>query len=282
VVYVLSAPLVVNIVGNGTVNPNYNGSLLQIGATYTMTASAGAWYVFTNWTGSLTTNGATLVFTMASNLTFTANFVPAQFSITTGNNAIQVGTNAWRVGTNALDWQTGLFEEYATVTNTGTSTVLGVRLYVGGLPSGVRLYNATGTNAGTPYVEYDSPLNPVPDQVYAVTFALEFYNPSLLPFTNTLTAVAVTSLPNNGPVSTNGSVTATAFVTPTVPPRALIEFKSIPGKTYTIIYSDDGMVTWKVATPSITAGASITQWYDDGPPKTVSLPTTRFYRVIQY
>jgi hypothetical protein len=75
--YVVSAPLVVNIGGSGkgTVLPNYNGQWLQIGANYTMTASASAGCVFTNWTGSLTTNAATLHFTMTSNLTFTANFV---------------------------------------------------------------------------------------------------------------------------------------------------------------------------------------------------------------
>jgi len=39
-----------------------------------------------------------------------------------------------------------------------------------------------------------------------------------------------------------------------------------------------------VATPSVTANANVTQWYDDGPPKTDSKPTAinpRFYRVIQ-
>jgi hypothetical protein len=42
---------------------------------------------------------------------------------------------------------------------------------------------------------------------------------------------------------------------------------------------------WYVATPSVTATANITQWYDDGPPKTASPPAatpSRFYRVIQY
>ena len=59
----------------------------------------------------------------------------------------------------------------------------------------------------------------------------------------------------------------------------------MPGSTYTIIYSDDDMATWQVATPSVTASANVTQWYDDGPPKTESAPmsvTNRFYRVIQY
>src|ERR1039457_234138 len=74
-VYILSASLTVSTNGNGTISPNYNGALLQIGSTYTVTATASAGFGFTGWTGSSTTNGATLKFLMASNLTFTANFV---------------------------------------------------------------------------------------------------------------------------------------------------------------------------------------------------------------
>ncbi len=74
-VYVLSAGLTLNINGSGTVSPNYNGTLLQIGKSYSMTATAERGSAFANWTGSVTTNRATLQFTMASNLTFTANFV---------------------------------------------------------------------------------------------------------------------------------------------------------------------------------------------------------------
>jgi hypothetical protein len=67
------------------------------------------------------------------------------------------------------------------------------------------------------------------------------------------------------------------------PPRFVIEWTSVPGRTYTIIYSDDNMANWRVVTPTVTANANRTQWYDDGPPKTVSKPlsvTSRLYRVI--
>src|SRR5208282_5987837 len=69
-VYVLSAALTVNTTGNGTVSPNYNLALLQIGVTYSMTAIAGEWAMFANWTGgtngtlTVLTNGPTLLFVM--------------------------------------------------------------------------------------------------------------------------------------------------------------------------------------------------------------------------
>ena len=63
-------------------------------------------------------------------------------------------------------------------------------------------------------------------------------------------------------------------------------FASVAGKTYVILYSSDLTATnWNIATPSVQASANVTQWYDDGPPKTASKPDSvdaRYYRVIQY
>ena len=93
-VYVLNVVLTVRTNGNGTVNPNYNRSLLQIGQNYSMTATAGAGFAFFDWTGSQTTNGPTLIFTMASNLTFTANFAnltnPPLAIASSGSSAVVV------------------------------------------------------------------------------------------------------------------------------------------------------------------------------------------------
>ena len=81
--YVVLKPLTVQIMGLGTVNPkcgtlnpNYtNGTPLAINENYTLTANASSGFAFTNWTGSLTTNSATLRFMMQTNLTLKANFV---------------------------------------------------------------------------------------------------------------------------------------------------------------------------------------------------------------
>ena len=117
-----------------------------------------------------------------------------------------------------------------------------------------------------------------------VTFALEFYDSNRLAFTHTLTAVAILP-PNSVVAGTNGVSIAQGFMDTRLAGnnRFVIEFGTTPGKTYTVIYSDD-LATWKVATPSVTANASITQWYDDGPPKTDSKPSSvssRYYRVIK-
>jgi hypothetical protein len=183
-------------------------------------------------------------------------------------------------GTNVFNPQTGLFEQNVTVTNIGGSTAAAVRLLVGGLRTNVYLYNASGTNAGTPFVQYNSPLNPG----FAVQLVLEFYDGDRRPFTNTLEAQAV--LPGStGTNAAAGVPIDRVFVDSRIAgdPRFVIEFTTIPGRTYTIIYSDDNFATWQAATPSLTANATRTQWYDDGPPKTESKPfsnASRMYRVI--
>jgi len=78
--YVLSALLTVqtNLPGWGSISPNDNGLSLPVGSAYSLTATAKAGFAFTNWTGTsgqTLTNGRTLIFTMATNLILTANFV---------------------------------------------------------------------------------------------------------------------------------------------------------------------------------------------------------------
>ncbi|HWH68203.1 MAG TPA: choice-of-anchor tandem repeat GloVer-containing protein, partial [Candidatus Sulfotelmatobacter sp.] len=79
---VTSAPVVVQINGQGTLSPNMNNLWLAVGRRYTMTAKAGSGCLFSNWVqnGSfdtpVSTSTPTLTFTMQSNLVIQANFVP--------------------------------------------------------------------------------------------------------------------------------------------------------------------------------------------------------------
>lgn len=192
-----------------------------------------------------------------------------------------------RSGSNVFNPQTGLFEQTVVITNTGLSTVAAVRLLVGDLasPAGtprtnVWLWNAHGTNFdGRRLVQYNAPLDPG----QFVTLRLEFYSPTRQPFTNSLEALAV--LPAPGTDLSGGVAIDRVFTDLRVPgqPRLVIEWKSVIGARYTVLYFDDGMVTWKPATPSVTATATRTQWYDDGPPKTAVAPfaiPSRVYRVV--
>jgi hypothetical protein len=255
---------------NNVINWPTIPALTNGGSTnFTITVTAASMGVFTNVASALSS-------TLDLNLTNNDGTSPAsQVKTTVAPAQFALAAS----GVPVLNPQTGLFEELVTVTNIGSTTVAGVRLLVGGLPSSVTLYDAAGTNNGMPYVQYNSPLNPG----NTVSFALEFYNPSRLPFTNSLTAIAILPV-NPGSPGTNGVFISQIFLDMRIAgdPRVVIGFPTTPGNTYLILYSDD-LITWQVATPSVTANATATQWYDDGPPKTDSKPfsiTSRFYRVI--
>ncbi|MGD0615164.1 MAG: hypothetical protein ABSA69_06955, partial [Verrucomicrobiota bacterium] len=65
--------------GNGTFSPNLNGKLLDVGATYTVTAKPASKYIFVNWTGDEDSDKAKLTFLMQSNMMLTAEFIPNPF-----------------------------------------------------------------------------------------------------------------------------------------------------------------------------------------------------------
>jgi uncharacterized repeat protein (TIGR02543 family) len=111
-VYVLSGVLTVNVGTGGTVSPNYNGALLQIGQNYTMTAKTNVGFGFTGWTGSLTTNKPTLTFQMASNLVLTANF--ADTAPPTNSITAPVANQRW---SNSVFTVTGKSEDNVAVAN---------------------------------------------------------------------------------------------------------------------------------------------------------------------
>jgi hypothetical protein len=110
--YVLPAPISVQINGSGTISPNYNGQMLDIGNSYSMTATPSAGVVFTGWTGSLTTNSSTIQFIMASNLLLQANFVDGQKP----TNSI-ISPTSGQLWTNATFTVTGKASDNVAVSN---------------------------------------------------------------------------------------------------------------------------------------------------------------------
>jgi uncharacterized repeat protein (TIGR01451 family) len=244
-------------------------------------------FVSTNTTqaGKIKLTSTNLTYTPFTNFTGTDTFT---YVISDGQGGTGTGTVTVVVllpefgvlaGNAVLNPQTGLFEQNVTITNLGASTVAAVRLCVSGLRTNVTLYNAEGIDTGLPYVQYNAPLDPGA----RVTLALEFYVPDRKPLTNTFIVKSV-SPDVTGTNAEVGVPISRSFVDNRIngSPRFVIEFASIPGRTYTIFYSSD-LVSWFAATPSITASTTSTQWYDDGPPKTLSKPlsnTARYYRVL--
>jgi len=154
-----SAVLTVTTNGVGSLSPNYNGSSLQAanansiaayamdnsgnvsatntvsflyGKSYAITATAGTGFVFTNWTGgtnlplTVLTNGPTVQFVMASNLTLQANFLNKTLptlSITNLSSGQRISNAVFTVKGKAGDtWQ--LANVFYSLNNNGWSNAV--------------------------------------------------------------------------------------------------------------------------------------------------------------
>ena len=117
--YVVTNQLQLSITGLGTISPNYSNAWLEIGRNYSITSTPAAGFMFTNWTGSLTTNTAALNFMMASNLTFIANFIDTNkpvVAITNITAGINVSNAAFTVMGTATD-NVAVASVYVSLTN---------------------------------------------------------------------------------------------------------------------------------------------------------------------
>ncbi len=177
-----------------------------------------------------------------------------------------------------FDPQTALMKQIVRLSNTSTSAVDSARVIVSGLTNWLR--NAVGTNDGHPFVVYSTTLG----VGQSVDLVLEYFIPSRLPINVPDSAYTAVGVPTNSPVIPSGTAIDVARKISLESGNILIEFPATPGRTYTILYSDNASLTNALpAQPSIVAQADRVQWLDDGPPKTLSTPATnamRFYRVI--
>ena len=163
-----------------------------------------------------------------------------------------------------LNRQTGLYEQTVRLTNGSVNTIEAARLLIQALPSDVQVYNASGSDSGTPFVQYGVPLPPAA----SVDLVIEYYRWSRVQITQpSFVAVDGTS----APVNDTGTVIQIDRNVQFDNGRFIIEFSSIPGGHYAVQYTSD-METWKTATPIITAPANKVQWYNDGPPKPKASP----------
>jgi uncharacterized repeat protein (TIGR01451 family) len=214
--------------------------------------------------GVIDTNAAN---NLASNSITVINYLPGQFLAVT--NSAQ-----------APNFQNGLLEQSVKITNVGTNDAPAVRVVVVGLTN--RLFNASGTNNGNPFVVYASALG----TNQSVNLLLQYFPRIVFPFTNGQLQVFAVPMPDLTPpkassVSTNLNITRIVKLSNG---NMLIEFPAITNRNYTVVYSDNvSFSNAMIAPPTITAPANVIQWIDYGPPTTTNVPANspaRFYRVF--
>ena len=175
--------------------------------------------------------------------------------------------------------QNGLIEQSILLSNVGTNEVAAVRIVVTGLTN--RLFNAIGTNNGSPFVVYTAPLLVPLDTNTSVTLLLQYAPRKNFPFTNSQLHAFAVPPPDLTPPAALTAGTNIAFaklsMTNGLP---LLEFLATLGRTYTVVYSDNALfLNAKIAPPSVVAPGNRIQWIDYGPPTTESSSAPRFYRV---
>jgi uncharacterized repeat protein (TIGR01451 family) len=180
----------------------------------------------------------------------------------------------------STNFQNGLLEQSILLSNTNTTNVPAARIVVTGLTN--RLFNAVGTNNGSPFVYYSTNLA----AGQSVNLLLQYSPRTAFPFTNGQLHAFAVPVPNWTPpaavsVSTNVNITRIVRLSNG---DMLIEWPAITNRLYTVVYSDNVLFSnAMMAPPSVVAPANQTQWIDYGPPATVSAPTNsslRFYRVL--
>jgi hypothetical protein len=82
--FVVTSPLTVRTNGQGSITPVLNDQRLEVGRSYMLTAAPSPGWLFSHWSGGVTSTEAKLTFEMKSNLTMIANFVPNPFIMAQG------------------------------------------------------------------------------------------------------------------------------------------------------------------------------------------------------
>ena len=241
----------------------------------------------------LPTNAGAALFTASAGATGATDLNPANNTATNSVNIAGYFPVTLLAVTNAAQYtnrQNGLIEQKILVSNVGTASVDSVRVILTGLTNvplaGYTnyLFNATGTNAGNPFVTYAATLNPGE----GVELRLQFYvrTRSTFPFGNSQLHAVGVSQPDLTPPPAVGTSTNFHFsrnARLSTGEHFLEVSNTIAGQVYTIVYSDDSLFSnARMALPPIVAPANFFQWLDYGPPATVSKPGSnpRFYKVF--
>ena len=180
-------------------------------------------------------------------------------------------------GTLRFNPQTGLFEQPVRVFNPSSFEFSAVCVFVPGLPDRCRVWNASGTSNGMPFVQYNQSV----PAGGSIDLLIEYYDPlRILPEPPpALYAEAVSPMEPIYPSGVELRVQRQRWLSDGT---FLLEFNSALTRSYYVQYCDD-MLHWKTAVPAVSGTGTRTQWIDNGPPRTESAPArskTRLYRVV--
>ena len=178
--------------------------------------------------------------------------------------------------------QTSLFEQKVVVSNHTPFSFTALRITATNLPATITLRNATITNGGLPYVEY----NLAVPSGGSVTLTLEYFNSSRGVFPAGVPGLRLELLNQGRPVIPPDGAVPTELrgyrgFTPDGKTKFYIEFPTRRGTAYYVQYMDAVGEAWRTSPVIIHGTGHLLKWLDDGPPNTDTPPTaTRFYRII--
>jgi hypothetical protein len=181
------------------------------------------------------------------------------------------------------NFQNSLIEQALRVTNQNPQAIPAFRILVGNLPVDVTVFNAQGiTAAGVPYLLVSEGLA----ATESATFTVQFHRANgMADFTPTYTLELLTKAEADALLAPEppGPRLAITRIVARADASMLIEWESVPGRSYLVLYSDD-LTTFRTVLPTVNAVANRTQWVDAGPPHTHSHPSKagmRFYTVVE-
>ena len=200
---------------------------------------------------------------------------PEDDSASEGTSVVSPSSVNATAGEMSLDFQTALFKQTVTITNNNPLSIPAFRLLLSGLPDGVNVYNAQGEADGRSFLLYNQSLA----AGESVELVVEYFQADASGGFEAEFDIELLDA-----VEMAGSAGGAQLQRIDSLPNGdmLLEFLSTPGDSYTIQYSHNGE-DWFGVLPAVTAGANVTQWVDNGPPKTPSHPSTmksRLYRVV--
>jgi len=176
-----------------------------------------------------------------------------------------------------LNFQSGFYQQTATISNPTQFALNAVGVMVYNLPPYWRVQNASFVTNGVPCILYNQPLASGASASVSISYFLGAgASTNAAP---TLVAVAMSPTGGTTVSGTPVAITREMFLNDG---SFLINFNTSSNRTYFVQYSAD-LRTWNTCPYPVYGSGYSVQWIDNGPPSTASMPdkgTPRYYRVV--